>query len=107
MLEEEPQHFPRGVRSPRISVGARRAASRPPFFCVLVVLPALAPRLSAPRISASPLAADVVGPTVLFDQNLSGFPENALRRWNPGVKLFDGLRMVGGAFDPFRLLVAS
>src|SRR5712664_3425905 len=29
MLEEETQHFPRCVRSSRISVGARRAASRP------------------------------------------------------------------------------
>src|SRR5882757_3560469 len=29
MLEEETQHFPGCVRSPRISVGARRAASRP------------------------------------------------------------------------------
>ena len=29
MLEEETQHFPRCVRSLRISVGARRAASRP------------------------------------------------------------------------------
>src|SRR6266446_6230114 len=29
MLKEETQHFPRCVRSSRISVGARRAASRP------------------------------------------------------------------------------
>ena len=29
MLEEETQHFPRCVRSSRISIGARRAASRP------------------------------------------------------------------------------
>jgi hypothetical protein len=29
MLEEETQHFPRCVRSSRIGVGARRAASRP------------------------------------------------------------------------------
>jgi hypothetical protein len=29
MLKEETQHFPRGVRSSRISVGASRAASRP------------------------------------------------------------------------------
>jgi hypothetical protein len=29
MPEEETQHFPRRVRSLRISVGARRAASRP------------------------------------------------------------------------------
>ena len=29
MLEEETQHFPRCVRSSRISVGARRAATRP------------------------------------------------------------------------------
>jgi hypothetical protein len=29
MLEEESQHFPRGVRSSRISVGASRVASRP------------------------------------------------------------------------------
>src|SRR5438552_69748 len=29
MLEEETEHFPRCVRSSRISVGARRAASRP------------------------------------------------------------------------------
>jgi hypothetical protein len=29
MLEEETQHFPRGVRSERISVGSRRAPSRP------------------------------------------------------------------------------
>src|ERR1700730_16417370 len=29
MLEEETQHFPRCVRSSRISVGARRATSRP------------------------------------------------------------------------------
>src|ERR1700682_6817596 len=29
MLEEETQHFPRCVRSSRISVGTRRAASRP------------------------------------------------------------------------------
>src|SRR5262249_16888863 len=29
MLEEEAQHFPRGIRSSRIGVGARSAASRP------------------------------------------------------------------------------
>ena len=40
MLEEEPQHFPRSIRSSRIGVGARRAASRP-CVCSAVDVPML------------------------------------------------------------------